>query len=52
MSEAGAVILVFGVILTFGNFRRTQSLRVGNVSGAAGPVMIVVGAILFFVGLQ
>ena len=46
MKDAGAIILAFGVVLLGLKFR--GGLRIGNISGAAGPVMIVVGAIMMF----
>ena len=47
MKDAGAIVLVFGIALAFGtNFK--GGLRVGNISGVAGPVMIIVGAIMMF----
>jgi|WetSurMetagenome_2_1015567.scaffolds.fasta_scaffold121874_1 hypothetical protein len=47
MKDAGSVILAFGIILLGLNFK--GNLSVGNVNGAAAPVMIVVGAIMMFV---
>ena len=48
MEDAGAVILAFGFIITILNFR--QQISVGGISGAAGPVMIIVGSLMLFTG--
>ncbi len=44
MNDAGAIILAFGSVFTLMGIK--QKLSVGSVQGAAGPVMVVVGAIL------
>ena len=48
MEAAGAVILVFGVVITMQKIR--QRISVGGISGAAGPVMIIVGSLMLFTG--
>jgi hypothetical protein len=47
MKDAGAIILAFGFILCVTGF--AGKLRIGKISGTAGPVMIVVGALMMFV---
>ncbi len=49
MEAAGAVILVFGIVITMQNFFR-QQISIGGISGAAGPVMIIVGSLMLFTG--
>ena len=44
MNDAGAIILFFGVVFALMNIR--QRIAIGSVRGTAGPVMIVVGAIM------
>ncbi len=46
MNEAGAIILFFGVVFALLNIR--QRIAIGSVRGAAGPVMVVVGAIMLY----
>ncbi len=44
MKDAGAIILAFGIIFTVAQYK--LHLGIGAISGAAGPVMVVVGALM------
>lgn len=48
MQAAGAIILFFGIVFALQGIR--QRVAVGSIHGAAGPVMIIVGAIMLFYG--
>lgn len=46
----GAILLIIGIIFTQQGVK--QKLSVGKVRGAAGPVLIIVGAALILLGLM
>ncbi len=50
MNAAGVVILAFGLIAVFGDFRGTLRVHRGQsgISGTAGFVMICIGSVMMF----